>query len=89
MLEKYTEPAIHDPVMKGRNETFLGFHLDVAEQLIGSHTLCHRSSQTSPSESTTPPRLNTNQRYYPIPDTKKEVHSMQHSRTQDRYRHTT
>ena len=51
LLEQYAEPTLHDPSMKGREKgDFLSFRLDVAEQLIGSHTLRHRSSHPSQND---------------------------------------
>ena len=56
LLEKYAEPALNDPSLRGRKKRdFLDFRLDVAEQLIGLHTLCHRSGHPSRLDSTTPP----------------------------------
>ena len=44
LLEKDLEPEVHDPSARERRKRdFLEFHLDVAKQLIGSHTLCLRS----------------------------------------------
>ena len=44
LLEKDLEPEVHDPsVRERRKRDFLVFCLDVAVQLIGSHTLCLRS----------------------------------------------
>ena len=41
LLGKDLEPEVHDPSVRGRKKRdFLDFCLDVAEQLIGSHTLC-------------------------------------------------
>ena len=42
------ERALHDPSFTGRKKRdFLDFHLDVAEQLIGSHILHHQSGRPS------------------------------------------
>ena len=72
LLEKYAEPALHDPSLRGRKkQDFLDFHLDVAEQLIGLHTLCHRSGRPSRLDSMTPPRLNANPGHHPVQDIKK------------------
>ena len=72
LLEKYAEPALHDPSLRGRKKRdFLDFHLDLAEQLIGLHTLRHQSGRPSRLDSTTPPRLNANLGHYPVQDIKK------------------
>ena len=75
LLEKDVEPALHDPSMKGRKmRDFLDFRLDVAEQLIGSRTLRHRSGRPSrldTVDSATSPRLNASLRHYPVQDSKK------------------
>ena len=72
LLEKYAEPSLHNPAITGRKKRdFLGFRLDVAEQLIGSHSLRHRSSHTPQTDSTTPQRLDHTLGHYPIQDIKK------------------
>ena len=39
ILERYAEPSLYHPSSKGRKKRdFLSFCLDVAEQLIGTHT---------------------------------------------------
>ena len=72
LLEQYAEPSLYGPIMTGRKKRdFLGFRLDVAEQLIGTHRLRHRSTHASTHDSTTPQRLDPNLGHYPVQDTKK------------------
>ena len=70
LLEKDLEPELHNPSMRGRKKRdYLGFRLDVAEQLIGSHTLrlqSGRPSRLDTADSTKTPRLDTSLWHYPI-----------------------
>ena len=73
LLEKDLEPEVHDPSVRGRRKRdFLDFCLDVAEQLIGSHTLHLRSGHPllDTADSTTP-QLDTSLQQYPEKDSKK------------------
>ena len=55
LLKQYAELTLHDPSLRGRKkQEFLDFCLDVAEQLIGLHTLRHQSGSPSQFDSMTP-----------------------------------
>jgi len=58
ILERYTEPMLCQQSCIGRKKRdFLAFHLDIAEQLIGVHTLRQRGNCQSHHASLTSPRL--------------------------------
>jgi len=71
ILERYAEPSLYGPSCVGRKKRdFLSFRLDVAEELIGGHSMRlrrgRRSRHGSRHDRSTSPRLDPSHGHYPV-----------------------
>ena len=70
ILERYANPSLYSPSSRVKRD-FLGFRIDVANQLIGSFHFRQRAGRPPSSEHRTEQRLNRQLDHWPIQETSK------------------
>ena len=70
ILERYANPSLYSPSSRVKRD-FLGFRIDVANQLIGSFHFRQRAGRPPSSEHRTEQRLNRQLDHWPIQETTK------------------